>query len=173
MNTDFPTLILFAFLVNIPSSLVVGYVASQKGRSGYGFFFLSFFFSFVVGILAVIALPSKAKDFLQTTVCAFCKEDIRIDAQVCRHCGKDVVQTPPEMTKYLNTSKIPEGFRDSYIAYRSNPNSFARSSLTLPEAMKWEKLGKPDLELWFERSCPPLIPWMEEKIRVETHHIER
>lgn len=173
MNNDFSTLILFALLINIPSSLVVGYVASQKGRSGYGFFFLSFFFSFALGILAVIALPQKAKDFGATAVCAFCKEDIRFDAQVCRHCGKDVVQTPPEITKELNTSKVPEGFRDSYIEYTRNPLSFARSKLTLPEAMRWEKLGKPDLNGWFERGCPPLIPWMEDKVKAETQQLER
>ena len=35
----------------------MAYAAASKGRSPVGFFFLSFFFSFLVGILVVLAVP--------------------------------------------------------------------------------------------------------------------
>ena len=56
--------LLAVFITNSFLSIAVSYVAASKGRSAGGFFFLSFFFSFLVGILVVLALP-KLESFLE------------------------------------------------------------------------------------------------------------
>lgn len=91
-------------VVNALFSLPVAYVASQKGRSATGFFFLSFFLSFLVGILVVLALPKK-ESLLQITSstgkfaksgtedlvkCPYCAEWVKTEAKVCKHCGREI-----------------------------------------------------------------------------------
>ena len=67
--TDPLVFVLAGLIANTIFSFIVGYVASQKGRSAFGLFFLSFFTSFLIGILVVIALPRLAKPVLnQQTV---------------------------------------------------------------------------------------------------------
>ncbi|WP_100811710.1 hypothetical protein [Microbacterium sp. BR1] len=46
------------FVTNVALAAVVGYAATQKGRSGFGFFMLAFLFSFLVGILVLLAMPA-------------------------------------------------------------------------------------------------------------------
>jgi drug/metabolite transporter (DMT)-like permease len=53
-------LILFAVLWVFPS-IIVGYAASTKGRSGFGFFLLSMVVSWFFAILVVIAVAPKKK----------------------------------------------------------------------------------------------------------------
>jgi hypothetical protein len=92
-------------LVNALLAAPVAYVASQKGRSPLGFFALSFFFSFVVGILVVLAMPpqpikssvesftgkvAKTADGDELAKCPFCAEWIKSEAIRCRYCGEDV-----------------------------------------------------------------------------------
>lgn len=88
-------------LIWLPACFVVAYVANQKGRSGIGFFVLSFFLTPLIGFLAVIALPRiepkpvLAKDYLDPppalTTCPRCAERIQPAALVCRFCGADQV----------------------------------------------------------------------------------
>lgn len=79
-------------LLWVPLCVLVGWVGSQKGRSGVGFFFLSFFLSPLIGFLVAIALPSKlavpvtprAGDFV---LCPQCRRPHRADAAKCPVCG--------------------------------------------------------------------------------------
>lgn len=97
--------IFVGLIVNAGLSLLVGYVASQKGRSGISFFLLSFFLSFLVGILVVLALPAvsdvqpdetspdgKLARFAGDTKvkCPYCAEWVKAEAKVCKHCGQDI-----------------------------------------------------------------------------------
>lgn len=93
MDSGFIALVV---IINIALSGLVAYVASEKGRSGASFFMLSFFLSFIVGILVVMALPplqdgqsQKGKDDWDVD-CIYCKESIKSTAIVCKHCGRDV-----------------------------------------------------------------------------------
>ena len=87
-------------LLWLPACFVVAYVASQKGRSGFGFFLLSFFLTPLIGFLAVIAVPRVErpsapfrKDYLDAAPalkkCPRCAEMIKPDAQACRYCGAE------------------------------------------------------------------------------------
>lgn len=104
MNYFLLWLVLFV-IVNGLFSWIVGYIASQKGRSFGAFFALSFFLSFLVGILAVIAIPrreipagvSTSSRFVKTSdgekaKCPYCSEWVKSEASVCKHCGKEIAE---------------------------------------------------------------------------------
>ena len=92
-------------VVNAIFSGIVGYVASEKGRSAGAFFALSFFFSFLVGILVVLAVPkiettrnsystpNLSKE--QSRKCEHCAEEIKLEAKICKHCGNSVQPLEP------------------------------------------------------------------------------
>lgn len=78
-------------------SIIPAVIAHNKGRSGFGFFFLSLLLSPLIGIIAaLIAKPNvKAVETAQVNKgeakkCPFCAEIIKTEAKVCRFCGKDV-----------------------------------------------------------------------------------
>ena len=86
-------------LVNIALSILVAYVAGQKGRSKGGFFLISFLFSFIVGILVVIAVPKIEQSGISTSrgtklgatnkqLCPHCNGEIMPGSLICKHCGK-------------------------------------------------------------------------------------
>lgn len=88
--------IFFALLINFVLSLVVARFAENKGLRFAPYFWLSFLLSWFVGILFVAAAPSRAlvkapeEKGLHVT-CPHCAEQIRAEANVCKHCGRDVV----------------------------------------------------------------------------------
>ena len=88
--------------VNTLLCLLVGNVAKLKGYKFANYFFLSFCFSFIVGILIVLALPAKAPtlEVISQNVraqngekllkCPYCAEWVKHEAKVCKHCGRDI-----------------------------------------------------------------------------------
>ena len=79
------------------ASVIVGIIASAKDRSGFGYFCLSLPLSpLLIGIL-VLALPSlkdqpitASGEVISTKThvrCPDCRELVRMDARVCKHCG--------------------------------------------------------------------------------------
>ncbi|WP_333710342.1 double zinc ribbon domain-containing protein [Malikia spinosa] len=75
-------------------SIIAGIIASNKGRSGFGFFLLSVLLSPLIGIIFALVVQSRitqpvdASPTPETHVrCPDCKELIMKDARVCKHCG--------------------------------------------------------------------------------------
>lgn len=84
---------MFWFIVWILLCILVGMFANSKGRSGFGFFFVSLILSPVIGFLmALIATPHENEIMKNKNLkkCPYCKELIKEDAVVCKHCHKDL-----------------------------------------------------------------------------------
>ncbi|SFB96269.1 hypothetical protein SAMN05216344_106106 [Polaromonas sp. OV174] len=79
------------------ASIVVGIIASSKDRHGFGYFVLSMILSPLIAGILVLALPSLKEQAAliageaispKTHVrCPDCRELVRMDARVCKHCG--------------------------------------------------------------------------------------
>lgn len=80
-------------------SVVVGVIASSRGRSGIGWTLLALLLSPLIIGLLVIVLPSKrARDADGTVIspathvkCPDCRAFIPADAAKCRHCGTRLI----------------------------------------------------------------------------------
>ncbi len=80
-------------------SVVVGVLASSRGRSGFGWFLLSCLISPLLAGLLVAVLPSAKADAElpsdKTHVrCTACAEFVLPMATKCKHCGADLVPNP-------------------------------------------------------------------------------
>jgi len=81
-------------LVWIVCAILSAVVASSKGRSGFGWFLLGFFFG-PLGLLAAIGIskaekPTNAPSQAGLRPCPICAEMIQPAAIKCRFCGSDV-----------------------------------------------------------------------------------
>lgn len=85
------------FWVGIAAACAI--VASNKGRSGAGWFFIGLLFS-VIAFIIILVLPSVKSDPGAPTdethvKCPHCAEHIRREAVKCKHCGEAVTPQPP------------------------------------------------------------------------------
>lgn len=82
-------------------SVAVGVLASNRGRSGIGWFLLSLLISPILSLLFVAVMknlsapPVQAAPSLQTHVkCGACAEFVLPEAKVCKHCGATLTPDP-------------------------------------------------------------------------------
>lgn len=85
--------------VALIAALIAG-AAQRKGKSWVAFFWLSFLVSPILMAIIVAVIPSvegvtrsssaASTNSAPQVQCKFCKENIRADAVVCKHCGRDV-----------------------------------------------------------------------------------
>jgi uncharacterized protein YlaI len=73
------------FILWLAFSLIPAVIASKRGRSGIGWFFLGTLISPLIATVVVLAL-----DDLSKKKCPACGENIPVRAQVCPFCRKDL-----------------------------------------------------------------------------------
>lgn len=77
-------------------SIGAGVIASNKGRSGAGFFLLSLLLSPLIGVFAALIAKRNEENIAQKTgerKCQFCAEFVKKEAVVCKHCRSDLVES--------------------------------------------------------------------------------
>lgn len=95
-------------------AVVVGIAASNRGRSGFGWFLLSILLSPLLGLILVLVLPDQKKqqaahsDAAGRRPCPRCGEQIMRSAVVCRFCDADLAPIGGRSTRVLE-DEPPQG----------------------------------------------------------------
>jgi hypothetical protein len=140
------------FVIWIGLAFVAASVARSKGRSGVGYFVLSCLLSFLVAIIVLAIVPSLKTTSAPVTEaqCPFCREDVKADAVVCKHCGRDIEPIVLETVKpYFETapSKVPLGTSGKWGVALILIGTI--SLLTWVSGMKtWSSSNEADVPLW-------------------------
>jgi hypothetical protein len=122
---------------------VAAWIASSKGRSGIGVFFLSVLLSPLVGLIVALALQSSAQveegkarsgTSNEFRKCPFCAEVIRREAVKCRYCQSDL-QTAS--TERLSSDALKELGFERITEWTLDGDRLQLSSLIWGEREGW------------------------------------
>jgi hypothetical protein len=111
-------------------SLIVAYVAGQRGRGPSEFFFLSLIISPLLAFLILIALPIKNPDEEKKVKCPHCHGLIDQNVECCMHCRRDIVWAVTRMD-------FP---KPEVIVQPPEPAKFAEFEGTIIECLKCRKM---------------------------------
>jgi hypothetical protein len=70
-------------------SIFLGLLAGSRGRNQLGWFLLSLLISPLLALVGLMVLPEGGLAHRR-----FCKESVKPDAVVCKHCGRDLPLAP-------------------------------------------------------------------------------
>lgn len=134
----------FVFIV-IGSSLfvqavlaaIVANLAKKRGRSAAGYFWLSFLFTFLVGLIVLLIQTSGTQSVRLLNVnsniglingekhikCPSCAEWVKLEAQICKHCGND-------LSKHIQVTLAAEEESVRFEAQKAIENRIARIEAT-------------------------------------------
>jgi hypothetical protein len=100
-------LLWFLFCVGVAN------LATRKGRSGILWFLGAIFLSPLVGIV-LMCLPTNTENVEEALLkggnnkkCPFCAEIIKVEAQTCRFCGKDLFDRNPTQGRTFSAASTP------------------------------------------------------------------
>jgi hypothetical protein len=89
--------LVLAIVLSAGFGLLAGWLAKQRGRSAGKYFALSFFFSFLIAVIVLLALPNLNTESTPSQTpsvvlekCPNCAEMINSEANVCRFCQRGV-----------------------------------------------------------------------------------
>ena len=93
-------------------SMLAGWIAEQKGRSGVGFFFLSIILTPLIGLIAAAVISKNEAALADVALrdgkmrrCPDCAELVLIEAIKCKHCGSPLLLQGTS-TKELNRQPV-------------------------------------------------------------------
>ena len=85
------------FVLWVGLSVVIAAMAHNRGRSGFGWFWLSLLISPLVALIAVLvagehkeAIDGRALADGTMRKCPQCAELVRVEAKICKHCRSDI-----------------------------------------------------------------------------------
>ena len=94
-STEILGILLFVALLFFAVWLAIwiGKKAEEKGYSRAGFTIFGLFFTVIALIVVLVIQPTSEVESRGMAKCPYCAESIQPDAQVCKHCGRDLVRS--------------------------------------------------------------------------------
>jgi ribosomal protein L40E len=135
--------VIFWFLCGIVSAIV----ASNKGRSGCGWFLLGILLGPIGVVLALVvskdtaAVEHAALDEGAMKKCLYCAELIRSEAIKCRFCGSEVLET---RALAGNTSEVEGNCPNCDALLPIDSKSCRQCGATFPSYGDWKVIPRSD-----------------------------
>jgi ssDNA-binding Zn-finger/Zn-ribbon topoisomerase 1 len=115
--------------------LIPATIAYKKGRNFFAWWIFGAAF-FIVALPAAILVKSQEETGFGKRKCPYCAERIRPEAQVCKHCGRDL---PPAFTipaKY-SFQQLPPS--EAEVIHRKSPEQNLGAAKRFIERKKWHQ----------------------------------